>query len=94
MKKSEVIKILNDTLLLIKHETNNYGKNKLDDVIKKYELTIKKIVNESLEHNDIHNSVKAYLEIYNDYDNPLLFKMSDAEKAVSTYLRPTGCRNC
>ena len=42
MKKSEVIKILNDTLLLIKHETNNYGKNKLDDVIKKYELTIKK----------------------------------------------------
>jgi len=42
MKKSEVIKILNDTLLLIKYEANNYGKNKLDDVIKKYELTIKK----------------------------------------------------
>lgn len=87
MKKSEVIKILNDTLLLIKYEANNYGKNKLDDIIRKYELTIKKIENESLDHNDIHNSVKSYLEIYNDYDNPLLFKMSDAEKAVSTYLK-------
>ncbi|OAE09013.1 hypothetical protein [Pantoea sp. OXWO6B1] len=87
MNKNEVIKILKDTLTLIKSEALVHGKNKLDDIIKRYELTIKKIEADILDHNDIHNSVKAYLEIYNDYDNHLLFKMSDAEKAVSTYLK-------
>lgn len=83
----EVIKILIDALLLIKQEASGHGKSKLNDIIKKYELTIKKLEDDNLKHNEIHNSVKAYLEIYNDYDNPLLFKMSDAEKAVSTYLK-------
>jgi len=80
------VKILKDTLALIKNESLINGKNKLSDIIEKYELTIQKIEDGTLKYNEIHNSVKAYLEIYNDYDNPLLFKMSDAEKAVSIYL--------
>lgn len=87
MNKNEVIKTLKNTLTLIKSEALVHGENKLDDIIKRYELTIKKIEADILDNNDIHNSVKAYLEIYNDYDNPLLFKMSDAEKAVSTNLK-------
>lgn len=39
-----------------------------------------------LTYNEIHNSVKAYLEIFNDYDNPLLYQMSDAEEVVKSYL--------
>ncbi|WP_205950403.1 hypothetical protein [Pantoea stewartii] len=86
MNKNQVVKILKDTLELIKNESLINGKNKLSDIIEKYELTIQKIEDGTLKYNEIHNSVKAYLEIYNDYDNPLLFKMSDAEKAVSIYL--------
>lgn len=86
MNKNQVVKILKDTLALIKNESLMNGKNKLSDIIEKYELTIQKIEDGTLKYNEIHNSVKAYLEIYNDYDNPLLFKMSDAEKAVSIYL--------
>ncbi|MBC0853027.1 hypothetical protein [Pantoea stewartii] len=86
MNKNQVVKILKDTLALIKNESLINGKNKLSDIIEKYELTIQKIEDGTLKYNEIHNSVKAYLEIYNDYDNPLLFKMSDAEKAVSIYL--------
>ncbi|KKW49239.1 hypothetical protein C1N58_05645 [Pantoea sp. SGAir0180] len=86
MNTNQVVKILKDTLALIKNESLINGKNKLSDIIEKYELTIQKIEDGTLKYNEIHNSVKAYLEIYNDYDNPLLFKMSDAEKAVSIYL--------
>ncbi|MDF7785474.1 hypothetical protein P4910_08145 [Pantoea stewartii] len=86
MNTNQVVKILKDTLALIKNESLINGRNKLSDIIGKYELTIQKIEDGTLKYNEIHNSVKAYLEIYNDYDNPLLFKMSDAEKAVSIYL--------
>ena len=86
MNTNQVVKILKDTLALIKNESLINGKNKLSDIIEKYELTIQKIEDGTLKYNEIHNSVKAYLEIYNDYYNPLLFKMSDAEKAVSIYL--------
>ncbi|MEB6533648.1 hypothetical protein MXM51_03670 [Pantoea stewartii] len=86
MNTNQVMKILKDTLELIKNESLINGKNKLSDIIEKYELTIQKIEDGTLKYNEIHNSVKAYLEIYNDYDNPLIFKMSDAEKAVSIYL--------
>ncbi|KGD84730.1 hypothetical protein C7434_4334 [Pantoea sp. PNA 14-12] len=86
MNTNQVVKILKDTLALIKNEALINGKNKLSNIIEKYELTIQKIEDGTLKYNEIHNSVKAYLEIYNDYDNPLIFKMSDAEKAVSIYL--------
>lgn len=48
---------------------------------------MKKLGTDDLHHNDVHGSVKACLEIYNDYDNTLLFKMSDAEIAIFEYLK-------
>jgi len=86
MTKPEVLIILNKTLDDIKKERSVHRKMDLCDIIAKYEKTINEIKMNTLQYNEIVNSVKAYLEIYNDYDNPLLYKMSDAENAVKEYL--------
>ena len=86
MTKSEVLKILNETLDDIKKERSVHHKMDLCDIIAKYKKVISEIEMDTLRYNEIVNSVKAYLEIYNDYDNPLLYKMSDAESAVKEYL--------
>lgn len=86
MNKKQVIKILEDTLYEIKKEATVQKKGELGNIIKKYEKTLIYIESDSLKYNEIHNSVKAYLEVYNDYENPLLYKMSDAEMSVEQYL--------
>lgn len=84
MKKIEVIDILADVLLAMKRGISEPRKNEIDDIVKN-ELTMKKLETDTFHHNDVHGSVEAYLEIYNDYENTLLFKVSDAEIAVSEY---------
>ncbi|TDB42671.1 hypothetical protein [Photorhabdus khanii] len=86
MDKKIVLNILNSTLDALEKEKELYDKHDLMNIINKYKSVIEKISNDIIEYNAIHNSVRAYLEIYNDYDNPLLYKMSDAEEAVSEYL--------
>ncbi|PIJ46461.1 hypothetical protein [Tatumella sp. OPLPL6] len=86
MKKKELLNILRETLSYMEREKVVYHKAELSDIIDKYKKTILGIEIDALAYNEIHNSVKAYLEIYNDYDNPLLYQMSDAEEAVENYL--------
>ncbi|MFS7241012.1 hypothetical protein AB6849_11920 [Serratia proteamaculans] len=68
------------------NKNKNKNKNNLENIINEYRKTTSEIVNGTLSYNLIHNSVKAYLEIYNDYDNPLLYTISDAEELVSRHL--------
>ncbi len=86
MNKVQVLKILKDTLLEINKEEVLKNKKGLGTIVVNYKKTIEKINNDTLSYNEITNSVKAYLEVYNDYDNVLLYKMSDAEDAVAKYL--------
>jgi len=86
MKKKEVLDILKKALLALEKERADLNKIYLDDIIRKYKKTIHEIEMDALTYNEINNSVKAYLEIYNDYDNVLLYQMSDAEEAVGSYL--------
>ncbi|MBN7124829.1 hypothetical protein BSU01_24510 [Erwinia billingiae] len=86
MKKKETLDILMKTLSDLEKEKAVFHKIDLNDIIDKYKKTIHEIEMDTLTYNEIHNSVKAYLEIYNDYDNPLLYQMSDAEEAVEHYL--------
>ncbi|MGK3115388.1 hypothetical protein [Candidatus Pantoea formicae] len=86
MNKNKVLEILKKALLAIREEEILYNKVKLKDIEHKYVKVISSIENDTLTYNEINNSVKAYLEVYNDYDNPLLYEMSDAEEAVSEYL--------
>jgi hypothetical protein len=86
MKKKETLDILMKTLSDLEKEKAVFHKIDLNDIIDKYKKTIHEIEMDTLTYNEIHNSVKAYLEIYNDYDNPLLYQMSDAEETVEHYL--------
>ncbi|WP_241607666.1 hypothetical protein [Rosenbergiella epipactidis] len=86
MKKKEILNILRETLSYLEREKVVFHKVELNDIIDKYKKTILGIEIDALVYNEIHNSVKAYLEMYNDYDNPLLYQMSDAEEAVENYL--------
>ena len=86
MNKNKVLEILKKALLAIREEEILYNKVKLKDIEHKYVKVISSIENDTLTYNEINNSVKAYLEVYNDYDNPLLYEMSDAEESVSEYL--------
>lgn len=83
--KKEVLNILRKTLSDLEREKLDFHKLDINDIIDKYKKTIYDIEADILTCNEIHNSVKAYLEIYNDYDNPLLYQMSDAEEAVDSY---------
>ncbi|NTX79436.1 hypothetical protein FCL49_11050 [Serratia proteamaculans] len=77
-----VLEKLREIINALEKENNN----NLENITNEYRKTISEIVNGTLSYNLIHNSVKAYLEIYNDYDNPLLYTMSDAEELVSRHL--------
>lgn len=84
--KIEALNILKKTLSDLEKEKLVFHKLDLNGIIDKYKKAIHDIEMDVLTYNEIHNSVKAYLEIYNDYDNPLLYQMSDAEEAVESYL--------
>ncbi|WP_034950767.1 hypothetical protein [Erwinia oleae] len=84
--KKEVLDVLRKALRALEKEKVDLNKQDLDDIVRKYRSTIHEIEIDALNYNEIHNSVKAYLEIYNDYDNILLYQMSDAEEAVESYL--------
>ena len=86
MNKNKVLEILKKALSAIREEEILYNKVKLKDIELKYVKVISSIENDTLTYNEINNSVKAYLEVYNDCDNPLIYEMSDAEEAVSEYL--------
>ncbi|MBZ6390085.1 MAG: hypothetical protein LBE90_06230 [Pantoea dispersa] len=84
--KTEALNILRETLSDLEKEKMVFHKVDLNNIIDKYKKTIHDIEMDVLTYNEIHNSVKTYLEIYNDYDNPLLYQMSDAEEVVKSYL--------
>ncbi|QZY90994.1 hypothetical protein K7H94_03385 [Pantoea dispersa] len=86
MKKTEALNILRKTLSDLEKERLVFHKVELNNIIDKYKKRIHDIEMDVLTYNEIHNSVKAYLGIYNDYDNPLLYQMSDAEEVVKSYL--------
>lgn len=59
-----------------------HGQNNLQSIIKKYQKTLDLLTYPTLDSNPIKTSLREYLEIYSDYENPLLEKMDLAQKQI------------
>ncbi|WP_303848887.1 hypothetical protein [Apibacter mensalis] len=62
-------------------------KIKLDFIINKYNKLKELILNNKLNTNIIKGSVRAYLDVFNDYDNPVLEQMSKMEKNIDVMIQ-------
>ncbi|REF27263.1 hypothetical protein BDD26_2021 [Xenorhabdus cabanillasii] len=84
-KEQLLIKIVKAIDLLEEEKRNN--KNQLQSIINLFIKTKEKIINNSLKYNDIRSSARMYVEMYNDYMNPMLNYLDEVGKDVDDYLR-------
>ncbi|MDE9566347.1 hypothetical protein KKI93_20485 [Xenorhabdus bovienii] len=84
-KEQLLIKIVKAIDLLEEEKRNN--KNQLQSIINLLIKTKEKIINNSLKYNDIRSSARMYIEMYNDYMNPMLNYLDEIGKDVDDYLR-------
>ncbi|MDE9459737.1 hypothetical protein [Xenorhabdus bovienii] len=84
-KEQLLIKIVKAIDLLEEEKRNN--KNQLQSIINLFIKTKEKIINNSLKYNDIRSSARMYVEMYNDYMNPILNYLDEVGKDVDDYLR-------
>ncbi|MDE9545197.1 hypothetical protein [Xenorhabdus bovienii] len=84
-KEQLLIKIVKAIDLLEEEKRNN--KNQLQSIINLLIKTKEKIINNSLKYNDIRSSARMYVEMYNDYMNPMLNYLDEIGKDVDDYLR-------
>ena len=77
---AEIASIIENLRLL------NTSKN-LTFIIDKYVKTSNLLADEKLNQNLIKGSYRAYLEVFSDYNNPLVDRMYEFEKKISLYLK-------
>lgn len=66
---------------------SNKDEIKLDFIINKYNKLKELILNNNLNTNIIKGSVRAYLDVFSDYDNPVLEQMSKMEKNIDVMIQ-------
>ena len=86
MKKTELIDLLREILSEIKRIQSVRGGTDLHSIIENYERVIVLLLRGALTDNLIRVSPREYLEIYSDYESPLLEKMDLAQKEVNGFL--------
>ncbi|SEQ23608.1 hypothetical protein SAMN03159444_01285 [Pseudomonas sp. NFACC02] len=86
MDKNELLCLLKDVLAGLRLVEIERAENVLHSIINNYELVICKLVSDDLTENLIKNSPREYLEIYSDYENPLLQKMDHAQKELNMFI--------
>lgn len=86
MSKDELLILLQEVLAGLRLVEIERAESFLHSIIKSYELVICKLVNDDLTENLIKSSPREYLEIYSDYENPLLQKMDYAQKELASYI--------
>ena len=74
--------LIKDIDFIIK-SLNSIDKMKLNFIVNKYNKLKELILNDRLHTNVIKGSVRAYLDVFSDYENPILEKMSKLEKKIS-----------
>jgi hypothetical protein len=72
---------------LIVNSLSNKDEIKLDFIINKYNKLKELILNNKLNTNIIKGSVRAYLDVFSDYENPVLEQMSKMEKNIDDMIQ-------
>jgi hypothetical protein len=81
-----LIDLLQEILNELKQIQAVRGVTDLHSIIESYERVIALLLGGALTDNLIRFSPREYLEIYSDYENPLLEKMDFAQKEVNGFL--------
>ena len=77
--------LIKDIDFIIK-SLNSIDKMKLYFIVNKYNKLKELILNDRLHTNVIKGSVRAYLDVFSDYENPILEKMSKLEKKIDSII--------
>jgi hypothetical protein len=86
MDKHKMLGLLLDVLDELRLIKGGRGENPLYSVISSYEEAVRNLEKDEFTENPIKNSPRVYLEIYSDYDNPLLQKMDDAQRQLNFFV--------
>lgn len=86
MSKDSLLDLLRDILGELKNLENERAEDYLHSIIISYEKVIDMLVMDEFPENLIKSSPREYLEIYSDYENPLLDKMDFAQKQLSLFV--------
>lgn len=66
---------------------SNKDEIKLGIIINKYNKLKELILNNQLNTNIVKGSVKAYLDVFSDYENPVLEQMNSMEKNIDVMIQ-------
>ena len=77
--------LIKDIDFIIK-SLNSIDKMKLNFIVNKYNKLKELILNDRLHTNVIKGSVRVYLDVFSDYENPILEKMSKLEKKIDSII--------
>ncbi|MFJ3371484.1 hypothetical protein [Pseudomonas sp. NPDC086251] len=86
MSKDSLLDLLRDILGELKKLQDERAEDYLHSIIISYEKVIDMLVMDEFPENLIKSSPREYLEIYSDYENPLLDKMDFAQKQLSLFI--------
>lgn len=91
MNKHMMLDLLLEVLDELRSIKRGRAENLLYSVISSYEEAVRNLEKDEITENPIKNSPRVYLEIYSDYDNPLLQKMDYAQRQLNFFV-VTGAR--
>jgi len=91
LNKHMMLDLLLEVLDELRSIKRGRAENLLYSVISSYEEAVRNLEKDEINENPITNSPRVYLEIYSDYDNPLLQKMDYAQRQLNFFV-VTGTR--
>ncbi|KTB71159.1 MULTISPECIES: hypothetical protein [Pseudomonas] len=86
MSKNELEPLIKSILVDLRNVELMRGESYLHAIIRSYENTLRDLLKDCLTENLIKSSPREYLEIYSDYENPLVEQMDFAQKQLQKYI--------
>ncbi|PHM63290.1 hypothetical protein [Xenorhabdus ishibashii] len=86
MNKKELINLIENVIFDLEELKKSRQENNLDSIITLYKKTLLSLESGELKANIVKNMTRGYLEIYSDYDNPVLNLMYACEKEIDKYI--------
>ncbi|MBC8947347.1 hypothetical protein [Xenorhabdus indica] len=86
MNKKELINLIENVIFDLEELKKSRQENNLDSIIILYKKTLLSLELGELKANIVKNMTRGYLEIYSDYDNPVLNLMYACEKEIDKYI--------
>ncbi|MFD0710114.1 hypothetical protein C6H64_08730 [Photorhabdus luminescens] len=86
MNNKELISLVKNIISDLESLAKLRQENKLDSIITLYKKTLSSLESGELKANLVKNMTRGYLEIYSDYDNPVLGLMYTCEKELDKHI--------